>query len=150
MFVLIFWSSFTLGPPFLVQKFRLLLPNTSGGWGLPPAPGRERAAPQASWEDTARGHMVNFPVTCGVFPALMYSLCFCLFCVRQKLPEVDKPTSNRLWPSPNTQASKGLRICRFLHRPRSSQAEGSRSQDSTKAKAPAGCRAFSSGPHVCQ
>lgn len=45
MFVLMCWPLFTLGSPFLEQKFRLLLPNAGGGGVCPlRSPRRDRAA----------------------------------------------------------------------------------------------------------
>ena len=41
MFVLMCWPLFTLGSPFLEQKFRLLLPNAGGGGGSAPSTPQE-------------------------------------------------------------------------------------------------------------
>lgn len=73
---LIFWGSlFTLGSPFLAQKFGLLLVNASG-WGLsayPPPLGGTELPLRPVEPDTARGHEATFLLARGIFWTLKYS-----------------------------------------------------------------------------
>lgn len=127
------------------------MPNTSGGGGAGGvcpflSPRRDGAAPRVSGERPSKrpyGHpssdLWNLPVLSSIVHV------FCPFRVRQKLLKAGRNASNRLRPLLHPLAREGFPLCGFFHRPWSPQVEGSRPQDSAKAKAPVGRRAFSSG-----
>lgn len=109
MFVLMCWPLFTLGSPFLKQKFRLLLPNAGGGGGLPlllPKKGQS-CSEEGPWGG-ARQEAIWAPSFRPVESSRLSSTVRapCPFCVRQKLLEADQNAKPQTLGLPHTQASE--------------------------------------------